>query len=368
MINILILVYLLFIGERFFRSLPLFIDSSLLFNSISMQLHLIYLFFSILLAIFFTIISNLRTVKVSRLTFLYSNYSIRPKVFYLMTIAFSIWSIFTFNLYQLNDFSLSSIRMYVSANREGNGVTFLLMINMIFLSVILIRKLSLVQKIILFSMIAVVSSKALIVKFLLLLNFNRIIKLSVIGLVTVIVLFLLSFTLFFYLYSGVDINDFNSYVVNYFNQIYETDLVINNISKLSLDFYTKVELFFNSFWGYVPRAIYSDKPYVYGPLLFSIDNTYPGALATGWSPALLDWYLSYFYFGILGVFIQPIFEIGIIWYSFEQHRMINTSHSLIFFLFFSFGIFVYPINSPVVGIFMILSILLLLGKKRAPIQ
>lgn len=58
--------------------------------------------------------------------------------------------------------------------------------------------------------------------------------------------------------------------------------------------------FFSSFWEYVPRGLYSGKPYIYGQLLIN-DRFWPGAAEQGHTPALLPWIPYHLDFGIAGI-------------------------------------------------------------------
>ncbi len=64
------------------------------------------------------------------------------------------------------------------------------------------------------------------------------------------------------------------------------------------------EIAFSSFWGLVPRALYPNKPYVYG-VIKVIDVFYPGAAEASGTPAFatVDYFAD---FGWLGVFFNGI--------------------------------------------------------------
>lgn len=55
-------------------------------------------------------------------------------------------------------------------------------------------------------------------------------------------------------------------------------------------------------WFYVPRALYSDKPFEYGIVLIH-KVLFPGGAEQGHTPGVLPWALSYLDFGAVGVFI-----------------------------------------------------------------
>lgn len=58
----------------------------------------------------------------------------------------------------------------------------------------------------------------------------------------------------------------------------------------------------SSFWFYVPRHLYPDKPYEYGHGLIH-QILFPGAAKLGHTPGILKWSLAYLDFGAIGVFI-----------------------------------------------------------------
>lgn len=63
--------------------------------------------------------------------------------------------------------------------------------------------------------------------------------------------------------------------------------------------------FLSSFWEYVPRGLYSGKPYVYGQLIVN-DKLWPGAAEQGHTPALLPWVIFHLDFGLPGVILGGV--------------------------------------------------------------
>ncbi|MBA2669885.1 MAG: hypothetical protein H0U67_05890 [Gemmatimonadetes bacterium] len=61
----------------------------------------------------------------------------------------------------------------------------------------------------------------------------------------------------------------------------------------------------SSFWFYVPRGFYADKPYEYGTTLIHA-VLYPGAAEAGHTPGFLNWTMAYLDFGALGVFFSGV--------------------------------------------------------------
>jgi len=68
------------------------------------------------------------------------------------------------------------------------------------------------------------------------------------------------------------------------------------------------QIFLTSFWQLVPRAIYPEKPYVYGPILLD-EVFYPGAAQKGSTPAFAT--APYFAdFGWPGVILSSLFSLS----------------------------------------------------------
>jgi hypothetical protein len=56
----------------------------------------------------------------------------------------------------------------------------------------------------------------------------------------------------------------------------------------------------SSFWEYVPRGLYPEKPFIYGSLCIN-EYFWPGSAEVGYTPALLPWTAYYLDFGVGGV-------------------------------------------------------------------
>lgn len=61
----------------------------------------------------------------------------------------------------------------------------------------------------------------------------------------------------------------------------------------------------SSLWFYVPRGLYSDKPYEYGFTLIH-EVLFPGAAELGHTPGLLSWSLAYLDYGVVGVLVYGL--------------------------------------------------------------
>jgi oligosaccharide repeat unit polymerase len=61
----------------------------------------------------------------------------------------------------------------------------------------------------------------------------------------------------------------------------------------------------SSFWAYVPRGLYPDKPLVYG-IAVIMEDFQPGAAELGSTSGILPWAASYLDFGALGVAVEGL--------------------------------------------------------------
>jgi hypothetical protein len=83
-------------------------------------------------------------------------------------------------------------------------------------------------------------------------------------------------------------------------------------------------------WSYVPRALYSDKPYEYGVTLVH-RVLFPGAAQTGNTPGILPWATAYLDFGAAGVFLWGAW--GSLWQRAAYEYYVEHRGSFFGFLF-----------------------------------
>lgn len=67
------------------------------------------------------------------------------------------------------------------------------------------------------------------------------------------------------------------------------------------------KVFLTSFWEYVPRSLFPDKPYVYG-ILHVVEIYYPGGAESGNTPAFYGGVPQFADFGLLGVLLFALFN------------------------------------------------------------
>ena len=100
-------------------------------------------------------------------------------------------------------------------------------------------------------------------------------------------------------------------IVSYFDDFY-----VNSAKFFEEYFNDRIELFygkvwFSQFWDLVPRALYRDKPYVYGIILIN-EYFFPGAAEASHTPVFSGPIMAFADFGLLGVFLNGIFNFSVL--------------------------------------------------------
>ena len=105
---------------------------------------------------------------------------------------------------------------------------------------------------------------------------------------------------------GNSFEDIFKRLVSYFSMFKFASMVFEDVAKGDLEHtYGKISL--SGFWQYVPRAIYPDKPFGFGPNYFT-ELYYPGTGEKGHSISFGEFTHYYVDFGWLGVF-GPLFQL-----------------------------------------------------------
>lgn len=127
-----------------------------------------------------------------------------------------------------------------------------------------------------------------------------------------------------------------------FNTIYESlryfDYIVLS-SKYLKDSYLFDSIigtgYLSQFWGYVPRILYPNKPFEYGPVLL---NTvlFPGAAEQGYTPAYMPWTLAHLDFGIIGILIIGFLK-GNIYAAFFRIFTANKRNLFLFLVNLNIG-------------------------------
>ena len=99
--------------------------------------------------------------------------------------------------------------------------------------------------------------------------------------------------------------DFTS-VVEYFNYYPNAALYFKDYFNGSIPLF-QGKVFFTSFWEYVPRSLFPEKPYVYG-ILNIVEIYYPGGAESGNTPAFQGGVPQFADFGLPGVLLFALLD------------------------------------------------------------
>lgn len=234
---------------------------------------------------------------------------------YFLIISFAFFLILMINSGVYFKWIFDSREAYIN-NRAGSGLFYALSINFISLSFFFrcfsSNRVNTLLKYFIFYFLLLIpfGSKGLFVNFLIFFliivyknNKNILLKISIPALGVVIGLILYNFR------ANLVNNSFSD-IVNYFDfylnaSKYYNDYLTNNIPL----FYGKI--YFTSFWDYIPRSIFPDKPAVYG-ILNIVENYFPGGPESGNTPAFGGEVASFADFGILGVIFSSVFDFSLL--------------------------------------------------------
>ena len=95
----------------------------------------------------------------------------------------------------------------------------------------------------------------------------------------------------------------------YFDMFHQSVRVFEDYLAHSFDFYFG-KIYFSSLWQFVPRALYSEKPYAWGSTTL-IERYYPGMAETGHTPSFGQYTTDFADFGYFG-FLSAIFNFDFI--------------------------------------------------------
>ena len=121
---------------------------------------------------------------------------------------------------------------------------------------------------------------------------------------------LLSLVCFFFIYR---INaGFTNETFGVFERLANSYSSFNNANKALLENSVEFDdiknsIYFSSFWSWVPRAVFPDKPFAYGTVAV-IDYFYPGSAESGATPSIGLGLVEYLQFGHLGIIPNLLFN------------------------------------------------------------
>lgn len=201
-------------------------------------------------------------------------------------------------------------------NRVGNGIFYALSINFLSLSIFFsfFQRMNLKKLILRFIFYSILlylyGSKGLYINIFIffLIAVWRIDSKNLIKVMTpsgLIIIFLVLYNFNSNL-SSISFQQVSAYFDYYFNAAAYYDDFFSGIHTLN---YGKI--FLSSFWEYIPRGIYPEKPFVYG-ILNIVEYYYPGGPESGNTPAFAGQVFEFADFGIFGVIFYSIFNIGLI--------------------------------------------------------
>jgi hypothetical protein len=137
-----------------------------------------------------------------------------------------------------------------------------------------------------------------------------------------IILLIMTINLYMSIGSNFGLNEFLSYFDHYINaSMYYNEFIKGGISLFN------GEILISSFWGYVPRGIFPDKPYVYGTLLVN-ELFYPGQAELTNTPAFDGGVEQFADFGIIGVVFTSIFGFQAFQYGALSSAVFNSKFHL----------------------------------------
>ncbi len=216
-----------------------------------------------------------RVIQFKKRTFL-------PLIVFLLGLFF-----FSILVIHSNGIFLTNPRLGYQSYREGFGfvwVFYILCVSVLYYLLAIKRELN-VKKILFFTLLMFLTgSKKLILdvfikSFLVYIWLGRKIKRwqIIVGSIVLIVLMLKLFGQF-----GAS-QDFLTRVATYFDFMKLARLVFEDYENGVLE-HTYGRIFGSSFWSYIPRVLYPDKPYAYGSVSL-LEMYYPGMAATGHTPS-----------------------------------------------------------------------------------
>jgi len=105
---------------------------------------------------------------------------------------------------------------------------------------------------------------------------------------------------------SISFDQISAYFDYYFNAANYYDDYFAGLHELQ-----EGKIFLSSLWEYVPRALYDDKPFVYG-ILNIVEYYYPGGPASGNTPAFGGEVVKFADFGVFGVIFFSVLNITLI--------------------------------------------------------
>jgi hypothetical protein len=261
--------------------------------------------------------------------------------------------IYSFNIFE----NINNIRS-VSFNRENKGYLYVFYWNIIFIGIILLlNKIKSIYIIVIFMpLLYITGSKKAFILLLLIILFDKISKLE--GKKSIIILTLLSVPFSFYLFSGVEINEVSSYMINYFDHQIRGGQFLYMMQTYNFNLLNLMD----QYWAYLPRFIFNDKPFIYGDLHL-IDLISESSLYDGYAPAIPSWGYLYAVYGLPLILFFDLLSGLITSFLIYMTDFKNNIYAKILSMQLIFGIFIYPSRSHLF-LFLIMAFIFLLVKSK----
>lgn len=136
-------------------------------------------------------------------------------------------------------------------------------------------------------------------------------KIFILGIYSVIIIVLL---LFFNTGFNFSFTDSLDSVFSYFDHYYYSSLFYTDVFNYKFDYFYG-EIFASNFYKYIPRSIFSDKPFVYGSVLLN-EIYLPGMAELGHTPEFAGQAHYFADFGVIGVVLFNLFDLNFLFKSF----------------------------------------------------
>ena len=157
-------------------------------------------------------------------------------------------------------------------------------------------------------------------------------KIFISGLYAAVLIILM---LFFNNGFNLTISDSVDSVFSYFDHYYYSSQFYSDVLNSKFDlFYGKI--FATNFYKYIPRAIFSDKPYAYGSVLLN-EIYLPGMAELGHTPEFAGQAPYFADFGVIGVIVFNLFDLNFLFKTFfyllilkNAKNKINMMNSIYF--------------------------------------
>lgn len=300
---------------------------------------------NLLLSLYFFIRAHNQSIRINKKQVLFSQATAVKNKYFNSNVFFIIMMVFFLMWVFLTDFkALTAPRVAYQSYREGIGFVWALMITFMVLwysnSLIENQKVNLLNVIILCLIAYCTGSKQVMLGIILLMPFQPFISWRARKVLMLIALFAAP-VMFLFLFGQLTAEKSLLFrMAAYFKTSQLGAIIFDSYYDGTLEYYYG-EIYLTGFWGYIPRAIYPDKPFAYGST-FLLGVYFPGMAETGATPSFgfsryfadFGWYGALLSLLQLRVFIQ-FYAIKIVT-SQRTSALKPIAFGILFFPFYSF--------------------------------